>query len=60
MFNFLKIIIKNGMTSFISYLNMMHSHAPHNFQQPARICNRDPTLMPTYYEFDKNNCFQNL
>jgi len=23
----------------------MHSHAPHNFQQPARIYNGDPTVM---------------
>jgi hypothetical protein len=31
----------------------MHSHAPHNFQL-VTISSKDPTLMPTYYEPDKN------
>jgi hypothetical protein len=32
----------------------LHSHTPHSFQQFVRICSKDPTLMPTYYEPNKN------
>ncbi len=47
------------MIFFVAYSHarQMHSHAPHNYQQLVRICNRDPTLMATYYEPDKNQIF---
>jgi hypothetical protein len=38
----------------------LHSHAPHNFQQHAKVCNRDPTLMLRYFEPGKNQMFSKI
>jgi hypothetical protein len=38
----------------------LHSHAPHYFQQHAKICNGDSTLMLAYYEPGNNQMFSKI
>jgi hypothetical protein len=50
------------MIYFISYFDTrwLHLHNHHNFEQPARICSRDPTLMSTYYELGNNQMLSKI
>jgi hypothetical protein len=56
-FQNLSVEVGRLLSYHIQMQGKFHSHSPHNFQQPTRICNRDPTLMLTYYELDNNQNF---